>query len=1357
LWVLSIIILAMWVLAFLLVGVSVANADTIYGWYYGEELYKLLTTVNSYLSSSDFTMLWKVVVGLSAVFVLLAVATSFGDTRQAVRLLKFYVVVILVWYLGNVIKTDVNIEDRCTGKVWTNVEVPWAIGKAISYTTTLEKNIREGLVTFFGSFLPDSYKNHEGCFTGYELLRPALVYSPRNPYLRLSIRNYIKDCFVPNVLAGDVNRATLENSTDLWNDVLPCVAGQVCSALTTVYYSPTNPEGIVEGCPNAYARIDADMANEYTNAWGFIKAMVFGTGSSIADSDIPIYLGETSSYLMSTALTGENLIRQAISIQSINQVSAEFATAVAYQEAYLNALAKLNMLDFGRGGTLNTMKGVIQVMLIGLTPAFLVLFITPFGGRIFQGWITVLIWLIGWSVAEVIVVSMLYLYLGANYKFDFTLGDIDRVVFTFNKAAQISSMMSDWIPLIALFVVSGSIYSLTQFAKGLSGDLRDTHGAKVMASGNFDAGNVRVDNFTQATRALANSTVGVFGYNTVNMDTYTADELRHGNTTTNTETDGTFSKPMSLGGVRGFASGAKLEGGKQLIKEFSGNGITAGGWIKNSQGGLEATGQSWLRAVGGDNLRNFLLSTSSDFYMKVDNALRKAGIQYHEIERAEMTATEDGVMMTITKDDGSVWTVIAGKDGSTGTFQMGGIKGTVVDGNLVGISGVPVKANMEEVGREVATREQTLAKAIQNFEEKTKTWSDVSRAIYAQAINAFARGEISAQELDQTWQVLKEAEEGYSIDAKGSGRTRQNWDVSMGQKLLGKLPGRVRGIARRLPIFQTKITPEGRLSAGGSWGGRERKSAGSGGSVGETNAVGGSATTTDSYEDALNRTISEALRNARSELKSLRNTYAYMESAGISRSEDLNPYLISAYAKEKGIDYSEAVNELSANNWEGLKKLQERFMKDAGFRKNVIDEIKQRTEEATKGLENLNLEKAEGIPSVSGRVDKGIKEQKRDIGEKANSQTQQVAENIGKAREKGREVEGEVSDIFSDRETLAKVLGAMFFGTSLLGLGEVPPPVWKGGGLGRKGLPGGGHPELPGGGKGTPPAKPGGGPIEPRGYSQHDIERFKEEVRRYEENLRKMGATDEEIKRYRDLADRYIDALARGDTKAMQSINKEAGELLGNIFVRSGYVQKVEEAGKRIEKSLVKQMGETGAKSLLKKVPLVGLALAATFAYARAQEGDYTGAALELASGVASMIPGIGTAGSMAIDGYLMARDLGIVGDNVSRAEFNTMFTSALADRLQHVQFERTEQLSGVWNNQNLREEILSRMQSDPNYSLNVGGTQVRLDAEGNVYNFSALKEQGLSVNTEGQIYEIDTGRIRKDIDASRFVMGRVD
>ena len=95
------------------------------------------------------------------------------------------------------------------------------------------------------------------------------------------------------------------------------------------------------------------------------------------------------------------------------------------------------------------------------------------------------------------------------------------------------------------------------------------------------------------------------------------------------------------------------------------------------------------------------------------------------------------------------------------------------------------------------------------------------------------------------------------------------------------------------------------------------------------------------------------------------------------------------------------------------------------------------------------------------------------------------------------------------------------------------------------------------------------------------------------------------------------------------------GKLLGGMGSKMG--------AKLGAKSVGKVAGSAIAKSLGKKIPLVGLGLGAIFAAQRAMQGDFIGAGLELASGAASTVPGIGTAGSVGIDAALAARDMGAV------------------------------------------------------------------------------------------------------------------
>ena len=79
--------------------------------------------------------------------------------------------------------------------------------------------------------------------------------------------------------------------------------------------------------------------------------------------------------------------------------------------------------------------------------------------------------------------------------------------------------------------------------------------------------------------------------------------------------------------------------------------------------------------------------------------------------------------------------------------------------------------------------------------------------------------------------------------------------------------------------------------------------------------------------------------------------------------------------------------------------------------------------------------------------------------------------------------------------------------------------------------------------------------------------------------------------------------------------------------------------GKGLAKGAGKGLMKGGLKMGLKKIPFLGLGAAALFAGQRALAGDFAGAGLELASGAAGTIPGLGTAASLGIDATLMARD----------------------------------------------------------------------------------------------------------------------
>lgn len=81
--------------------------------------------------------------------------------------------------------------------------------------------------------------------------------------------------------------------------------------------------------------------------------------------------------------------------------------------------------------------------------------------------------------------------------------------------------------------------------------------------------------------------------------------------------------------------------------------------------------------------------------------------------------------------------------------------------------------------------------------------------------------------------------------------------------------------------------------------------------------------------------------------------------------------------------------------------------------------------------------------------------------------------------------------------------------------------------------------------------------------------------------------------------------------------------------------------------------GKAGAKSLIKKIPGIGLLAGVGFGVARAAQGDFTGAGLEVASGLAGTVPGIGTAASLGLDVALADRDAGAASAQMKQDAVN--------------------------------------------------------------------------------------------------------
>tara|TARA_B100000902_G_scaffold204965_1_gene195406 strand:+ start:15782 stop:18145 length:2364 start_codon:yes stop_codon:yes gene_type:complete len=103
-------------------------------------------------------------------------------------------------------------------------------------------------------------------------------------------------------------------------------------------------------------------------------------------------------------------------------------------------------------------------------------------------------------------------------------------------------------------------------------------------------------------------------------------------------------------------------------------------------------------------------------------------------------------------------------------------------------------------------------------------------------------------------------------------------------------------------------------------------------------------------------------------------------------------------------------------------------------------------------------------------------------------------------------------------------------------------------------------------------------------------------------------------------------------------------------------------------KQTTKTVGKATGKSLLKKIPILGAVAGLGFATSRLLKGDFLGAALEVASGGASILPGAGTGASLGIDALLMARDIkGAFADGGTVSSAGTYLVGERGPELAHL------------------------------------------------------------------------------------------
>lgn len=178
-----------------------------------------------------------------------------------------------------------------------------------------------------------------------------------------------------------------------------------------------------------------------------------------------------------------------------------------------------------------------------------------------------------------------------------------------------------------------------------------------------------------------------------------------------------------------------------------------------------------------------------------------------------------------------------------------------------------------------------------------------------------------------------------------------------------------------------------------------------------------------------------------------------------------------------------------------------------------------------------------------------------------------------------------------------------------------------------------------------------------------------------------------------------------------------------------------------IEEKIVPKMlsflSPVGAKTfaaVIKKVPILGLVVGSGLAVSRALAGDYTGAALEFLSGLASIIPGPGTAASLAIDGALIYRDL-----NTTEAEAEQRVDDLKSEieksiNQYNTDFSKTQYSNTTNNTSNISSANNKEYNIDRNATVNVNKPEIKQEINKNI----EVNKETKILNKENEFNKMD-------------------
>ncbi|MDX4028414.1 conjugal transfer protein TraG N-terminal domain-containing protein [Aliarcobacter skirrowii] len=499
-------------IVFLLISLSsFAFAEyTAYAWGYGDIMRETLQVVKYIFSIDEFKDVWRIAVLVSMVAGLFMMMTPNPDLM---RLPKIMIISMGVYTIFATAKTDIWVEDKADpAKSGIVTQVPWAVGYPLAFFSTME--YRMGSMYETATSMPEDVKySNSGFLAPVSIFTLASEHRIVTPSLYQNVQNYIIECVVPDIESGWKDYQTLINSDNAWAYI-----GNTSPSIFLLQMEDDNTQTLTT-CPTAYTNITAKLS-QYVSSTGKGMEHIGSSLGGLTGSAVSSKYGMASNFLLGTSKSASSLLLQNTTLNMVSESFQKYSMmngadlgSASFHTAQASAAASAQMVISGLLGVkyIPLMKGILTVVVIGLTPLLMLLMVTPIGVKTLIGYILMLAWLACWHFGDAILnhIIMVKIQNALSIHGEIAFSTQGAINSTITDYINMASSMYWTIPTIALIVVSGfSLASLTSLNNALSTklDRTATTAGAGMGSGNIGYGNVSHSNYS-ANKVMASSAV----------------------------------------------------------------------------------------------------------------------------------------------------------------------------------------------------------------------------------------------------------------------------------------------------------------------------------------------------------------------------------------------------------------------------------------------------------------------------------------------------------------------------------------------------------------------------------------------------------------------------------------------------------------------------------------------------------------------------------------------------------------------------------------------------------------------------------------------------------------------------------